>query len=282
MAYISINEFVKKKDFLICVDSDGCAMDTMDIKHKKCFGPCMITEWGLEKWENEILERWNEINLYSVTRGINRFKGLAVMLAEINEKITKIDGLDALLTWAENTKETSNASIEKEIEKTNSECLKKALNWSLALNRAIDKLSDEQKKPFEGVKETLEKLHSFADIAIVSSANKSAVVEEWTKYGLINSVDIILTQENGNKAHCIAEMKKKGYKDGKVLMVGDADGDYKAAESNGVYFYPIRVKHEKESWSKLNNETAQMFYEGKLNEDYRNNLIRIFYENFGQ
>ncbi len=282
MAYISINEFVKKKDFLICVDSDGCAMDTMDIKHKKCFGPCMITEWGLEKWENEILERWNEINLYSVTRGINRFKGLAVMLAEINEKITKIDGLDALLTWAENTKETSNASIEKEIEKTNSECLKKALNWSLALNRAIDKLSDEQKKPFEGVKETLEKLHSFADIAIVSSANKSAVVEEWTKYGLINSVDIILTQENGNKAHCIAEMKKKGYKDGKVLMVGDADGDYKAAESNGVYFYPIRVKHEKESWSKLNNETAQMFYEGKLNEDYRNNLIRIFYENFEQ
>lgn len=282
MANISINEFVKKKDFLICVDSDGCAMDTMDIKHKECFGPCMIAEWGLEKWEDEILERWNEINLYSVTRGINRFKGLAVMLSEINDKITKIDGLEALLTWAENTIETSNASIEKEIAKTGSECLKKALNWSLALNRAIDKLSDEQKKPFEGVGETLEKLHTFADIAIVSSANKSAVIEEWTKYGLINCVDIILTQENGNKAHCIAQMKKKGYKDGKVLMVGDADGDYKAAESNGVYFYPIMVKHEKESWAKLNNETAQMFYEEKLSEDYRSNLIRIFYENFGQ
>lgn len=282
MAYLSIDEFVKKKDFLICVDSDGCAMDTMDIKHKKCFGPCMITEWGLEKWENEILERWNEINLYSVTRGINRFKGLAVMLAEINGKITKIDGLEALLTWAENTIETSNASLEKEIAKTGSECLKKALNWSLALNRAIDKLSDEQKKPFDGVKETLDKLHTFADIAIVSSANKSAVVEEWTKYGLIDSVDIILTQENGNKAHCIAEMKKKGYKDGKVLMVGDADGDYKAAERNGVYFYPIMVKHEKESWYKLNSETAKMFYEGEFNEEYRNNLIKNFYANFGQ
>lgn len=125
MAYLSINEFIKKKDFLICVDSDGCAMDTMDIKHKKCFGPCMIAEWGLEKWENEILQRWNEINLYSVTRGINRFKGLAVMLAEINGSITKIDGLEALLKWADSTTETSNASIEKEIAKTNSECLKK-------------------------------------------------------------------------------------------------------------------------------------------------------------
>lgn len=36
---MNITEYVKKKDFLICVDSDGCAMDTMDIKHIKCFGP---------------------------------------------------------------------------------------------------------------------------------------------------------------------------------------------------------------------------------------------------
>lgn len=156
------------------------------------------------------------------------------------------------------------------------------MNWSLALNRAIDELSDEQKKPFEGVKETLEKLHNFADIAIVSSANKSAVIEEWTKYGLADYVDVILTQENGNKAHCIAEMKKKGYSEGKVLMVGDADGDYKAAESNGVYFYPILVKHETESWRRLNDETAQIFFDGKLDEGYRNNLINSFYENFGK
>lgn len=31
--------FAKTKDFLICIDSDGCAMDTMDIKHFRCFGP---------------------------------------------------------------------------------------------------------------------------------------------------------------------------------------------------------------------------------------------------
>jgi len=71
---MKLNEFSAKKEFLVCVDSDGCAMDTMDIKHKKCFGPRLISEWGLEKWEDRVLERWNEINLYSATRGINRFK----------------------------------------------------------------------------------------------------------------------------------------------------------------------------------------------------------------
>ena len=45
----SLEKFKKKKDFLICIDSDGCAMDTMDIKHIKCFGPCMINQWNLEK-----------------------------------------------------------------------------------------------------------------------------------------------------------------------------------------------------------------------------------------
>ena len=70
-------DFIKKHDYLICVDSDGCAVDTMDIKHFRCFGPCMVEEWNLQEWKDAILERWNEINLYSLTRGINRFLGLS-------------------------------------------------------------------------------------------------------------------------------------------------------------------------------------------------------------
>ena len=88
---VSLQGFQKKKDYLICVDSDGCAMDTMNIKHIKCFGPCMVEEWGLQRWEKEILERWNEINLFTETRGINRFKGLAIALQEINEKYCPFD-----------------------------------------------------------------------------------------------------------------------------------------------------------------------------------------------
>ena len=55
--------FERKHDYLVCVDSDGCVMDTMNCKHFNCFGPCMVTEWGLEAWKDEILERWNVINM---------------------------------------------------------------------------------------------------------------------------------------------------------------------------------------------------------------------------
>ena len=70
-----------KHSHLICVDSDGCAMDTMDIKHFRCFGPAMVEEWSLTPWQEEILQRWNNTNLYSMTRGINRFQGLSIARA---------------------------------------------------------------------------------------------------------------------------------------------------------------------------------------------------------
>jgi len=44
-----------------------------------------------------------------------------------------------------------------------------------------------------------------------------------------------------------------------VLMVGDAPGDCDAAEKNGVWYYPILVNHEKESW----DEAAAVAF-GKL------------------
>ena len=84
-----LDDYKKTKEFLVCIDSDGCAIDTMDIKHIKCFGPCMIKEWNLEEWQEPILKSWNDVNLYTLTRGINRFKGLQTALVEINEKYTK-------------------------------------------------------------------------------------------------------------------------------------------------------------------------------------------------
>ena len=72
---VTIDEFKKSKEFLVCVDSDGCAMDTMEVKHRKCFAPKAIEVWELENIEKRFLEIWNNVNLYSKTRGINRFKG---------------------------------------------------------------------------------------------------------------------------------------------------------------------------------------------------------------
>ena len=226
---MTLQEFKKTKDYLICVDSDGCAMDTMDIKHFRCFGPCMVEEWGLEKWAGPILERWNEVNLYTMTRGINRFKGLALALREIDGRYTKIDGVDELERWVANAPALSNDGLKAAIEAGGGEVLKKALSWSKKVNESINALPFEVKKPFEGVLEGLRYAHESADIAIVSSANLQAVEEEWALYGLLDHVDILLAQNVGSKAFCIAELLKKGYDRDKVLMTGDAPGDLDAA-----------------------------------------------------
>lgn len=276
---VNLENFEKKKEYLICVDSDGCAMDTMDIKHIRCFGPCMVEEWGLSEWEGPILARWNNINLYTMTRGINRFKGLAMALKEINETYTEIEDIDVLDAWVESSPELSNPALERAIAQNDNICLKKALSWSEKVNENINALPFEVKKPFEGVKEALAYAHERADVAIVSSANLQAVVEEWELYGLLDHVDILLAQNVGSKAFCIQELLKKEYKRENVMMTGDAVGDFDAAKKNDVFYYPIRVRHEKESWIEFKDKAVDNLVNGNYGGAYQEAQIEMFLDN---
>ena len=246
------DSFERKHDYLVCVDSDGCVMDTMNCKHFNCFGPCMVTEWGLEQWRDVIQDRWNVINLFSMTRGINRFKALAIALKEVDAQYMPICGVDALVHWTETAPALSNDGVKLAVEAATDPdarmILEKTLNWSKAVNAAIVDLDEALKIPYEGAKEGLEAAHTFADVAMVSSANRDAVEEEWGKFGLLEHTDIVLAQDVGSKAACIAEMLKFGYDPEKVIMIGDAPGDCDAAEKNHVHYYPILVNHEKASW----------------------------------
>lgn len=278
------DSFEKKHDFLVCVDSDGCAMDTMNCKHFHCFGPCMVTQWGLDAWRSEILERWNQVNLFQMTRGINRFKGLAMALTEINERYTAIAGVEALNEWVATTKALSNDSlvayIAQQPEGEGKVCLEKALAWSKDVNENIVMLPEDMKVPFQGAKEGLEAAHFFADVAVVSSANRDAVEEEWSKHGLLDHVDILLAQDVGSKAHCIAEMLKFGYPKENVLMVGDAPGDCDAAEANGVWYYPILVNQEAHSWNEF-QEIALGRLTGGTYGEYQAQKKQEFLKNLG-
>lgn len=256
--------FQRKKEYLICIDSDGCAMDTMDIKHFQCFGPCMVREWGLEQWEDALLERWNEVNLYSMTRGINRFKALAIVLHEASGKYRSIDGIDAFVRWCETAPELSGEALSKMKTVEANVCFQKALSWSKAVNAAIERLPEEAKKPYDGVAEGIRAAHEKADIAIVSSANKQAVVEEWERCGLLPFTDIVLTQTEGSKAYCISRLLEAGYERDHVLMIGDAPGDHQAAGQNGVCYYPILVKREAQSWRQFREEALERFSKRQL------------------
>ena len=275
-----LSDYVKKHDYLVCVDSDGCAMDTMDCKHIRCFGPCMVAEWGLQEWEKPILERWNGINLYSMTRGINRFKGLSIALTEIDDQYAPIDHLADLQAWVDSGAAPSNDAIQKAIDETDSPILKKALSWSKAVNEGINALPEGLKKPFPGAKEGLTAAARFADVAIVSSANRDAVLEEWTRFALLDYVDIMLSQDYGSKARCIAEMLKFGYAPDHVLMVGDAPGDQDAAAQNGVYYYPILVRHEAGSWETLRKTGFARLQDGTYGP-FEKERIAAFLENLG-
>ncbi len=277
----SYSEFKKRKDFLICVDSDGCAMDTMDIKHFNCFGPCMVDEWSLDSWREEILARWNEINLYTITRGINRFKGLAMALSEIDRKYRRIEGIEALVNWAQSAPELSNGALWAVIEEGGDDIFKKALSWSKAVNESITNLPDEAKLPFPLVKEALEFAHGCADVAIVSSANLGAVLEEWETHGLLDHVDVVMSQNDGSKAYCIGKLLANGYEKDNILMCGDAPGDLDAAEKNGVYFYPILVRREKESWQEFMSVAIGRLTDGSYSE-YGEEKRQQFFKNLGE
>ncbi|MGN1328442.1 MAG: HAD family hydrolase [Eubacterium sp.] len=254
------------KEYLVCIDSDGCAIDSMEIKHRTCFGPCLIDEWHLEKYENEILDLWNNINLYSKTRGINRFLGLKIILSEINSSFISIDGIDDYCLWCENTNSFSNDTVKKQFEATDNEIFKKALSWSERVNKKIESIRFEI-KPFDGVREALEVIGSKADIAIVSSANSQAVNDEWTRFGLMEYVNYVMAQDAGTKSDCISRLIKSGYSPEKTLMVGDAPGDEKAAIINNVHYFQIVPKEETKSWTKLKEKSIVRFFNNCYDND---------------
>ena len=222
----------------------------------------MVEEWGLQRWQEPILRRWNQINLYSMTRGINRFKGLAMALGEINDAFCPIEGIRELAAWADAAPELSNRALKLAAATAEGPCLAKALTWSQKVNAAIDALPESAKKPFDGAAEGLAAAHALADVAVVSSANREAVEEEWARCGLMDRVDVLCCQDAGSKADCIAALLQKGYAPDHVLMVGDAPGDKAAAEKNGVWFYPILVRHEIESWAELTREALPRLQSG--------------------
>ena len=254
-------------------------MDTMDSKHITCFGPCLIPVWGLSPWEQKIRRRWDEINLYTMTRGINRFKGLAMILAEIDRTYKAVPDVDAFVRWTGEAPELSNQAVKAQWERTGKEIFRQALEWSEEVNRKIGAMPEEAKCAFDGVREALKAAHETADVAVVSSANKKAVEEEWQRQGLMEYVDVVLSQDSGSKSACINALLKKGYCPDHVLMVGDAPGDCEAAGDNGVYYYPILVKHEEMSWRRFPAEALKRLVMGEYGGAWQEQMVRTFRDN---
>lgn len=249
--------------FVFCIDSDGCVMDTMTYKHQLFFGPLAVDVFEVKNRE-AFLQEWDRVNLFSRTRGVNRFVGLVMGL-----EYAGVKNIENLKAWVEHTPQLSNASLEAQITQNPSEDLKKALVWSNAVNQHIHDYKGDT-HTFESVPESLKKLHQLGKIWIVSSANKEAVQSEWQEHGLMQYVDVLFCQDKGKKEDALAQLLTEGYTHSEILMIGDSPGDLKAAEVNQVGFYPILVGKEKQSWTRLAEQVASDFVNQALSkEDYQ-------------
>ena len=277
----NLSDFKPKKNFLICVDSDGCAMDTMNIKHKTCFGPKFVDIYGLSDYREQVQKLWEDINLYSKTRGINRFQAIVFTLRTICEQnICPLSHeFDVLERWTVETTALSNSSLKAEFEKTKNPQLRLALEWSYGVNEAITALPDGNYS-YSNVKEALEQMSCYADIVVVSSANGEALEREWQTCGLTDHLSALFGQEPGTKTYLISKLTEiGGYDKSRVLMVGDAPGDLRAAEENQVFFYPILAGEEEQSWEQLIGEASEKFFSGTYAGEYQDSCIKAFHDN---
>ena len=269
--------FKKEKEFLVCIDSDGTIMDTMTVKHVNCFGPEFINVYQIKNHVEDILTEWNRANLYSLTRGINRFQGLKEILVYVKKYGYEFSGSDEFFYWVDTTKEFSVNSI-KEFMKTasNTNCFELALEWSKRVNESINNLPPSL--AFNGVSEILNSIVDKVDLVGVSSANEAAVVEEWTRLDLIKLFKEVACQNKGNKAHIIEESLKMGYEKKNTIMLGDALGDLNAATKNGVWFFPIVPGKEEASWVRFKEEALVKLLNNQFDQNYQDLLINQFNE----
>ena len=275
---------IQRHDFLIVVDSDGCAFDTMEIKHQECFIPNTIRCWQLQPISGHVRRMAEFVNLRSRFRGLNRFPALIKLFDWLQEwpdlqtARQYIPPAPALRRWVAQSNGWSHAALAREIENSDAADLRQAVEWSEAINRSVHAMVTGI-PPFAGVAESLALVSTWADVIVCSVANQEQLVREWHEHGLDRHVAQIAGQESGGKTEIVRLAMQGRYQPDQVLMIGDAPSDKAAADENGVAFYPILAGREAASWSIFYQQAAELFRAGQYRSLYESEWIAHFYRN---
>ena len=272
-------------DFLIAIDSDGCAFDTMEIKHKECFIPNIIRYWGLQAVSKYARAAGEFVNLYSKWRGVNRFPALIKtfdLLEEWPEAMARgieIPKAPNLRKWIELETKLGNPALEAwcgNHAEASAPDMHLALQWSKAVNQTVTDIVQGGLPPFPYVRECLIKASTQADMMVCSQTPGEALQREWDEQDLTRHVFHICGQELGKKGEHIAFASEGRYAPERILMIGDANGDLKAARANGALFFPIVPGNEDSSWQRLYEEGLDKFFKGEFAGKYEADLISEF------
>ena len=279
-------DFTPRRDFFVGIDSDGCAFDTMELKHKNVFIPQAIQAFGFEAIADRYRSVAERVNLYSKTRGSNRFEAIAHCLDTLRDaEPLAVDIPDPQPIWeyVQSGRPLSNDSFAEYVQEIQDDLpvdqldvVMRALNWSASSNRAIAEL-DVVVPPFPLVRESLEEAKTFANTMIVSATPAEALRKEWGQAGLLSSIDVIAGQEVGPKKQQIAAALQGGFAPERALLIGDAPGDHRAAQDNGILFFPIVPGKEKESWQQFHNEGLRNFRQERFAGAYQEHVVEVYY-----
>lgn len=275
-----LKDFKPAKEFFVGIDSDGCIFDSMEIKHKECFTPMFVKHFHLQAVSKYARECWDFVNLYSKTRGANRFPALvrAVQLLgerpQVKARGVKMPELKPLEEWIARETKLGNATLNAEVKNGNTG-LAQVKVWSDAVNAAIADIVHGV-PPFPLVRESLQKLSAKADAMCISQTPAEALQREWAEHRIDQFVKVIAGQEMGTKTEHIKFAAASKYAPEKILMIGDAPGDFNAAKKNHALFFPIVPGREEESWKRLHDETLDRFFAGSYAGAYEAALVREF------
>jgi len=275
-----LRDFQPKHDFFIGIDSDGCVFDSMEIKHKECFAPMFVKHHNLQAVSKYAREVWDFVNLYSKTRGANRFPALTRALnllrerPEVQARNVNVPIYPALHEWMERETKLGNATLAAEVEGGN-EGLAHIKVWSDGVNEQVADIVHGV-PPFPLLRETLEKALGQADMMVISQTPCDALEREWAEHDISRFVEIIAGQEMGTKTEHLKFAAVDKYAAENILMIGDAPGDHKAAKANGVLFYPILPGREEDSWERLHGEALERFFAGTYAGEYEEELFTEF------
>lgn len=276
-----LDQFRKKHDFLVGIDSDGCAFDTMEVKHKECFIPNTIRFFGLQPISRYGREAAEFVNLYSKWRGINRFPALTMTLQllrdrpEVAKRGVRISELASVHDWMKRETKLGMPALKAEVERTGDADLARTYDWSQAVNDAIDQMV-RGVPPFPFVRETLAKLEGVADVIVCSATPGKALQKEWEEHGIARYTAAICGQEVGSKKEILAQAIKAGYAPENVLMIGDAPGDMAAARGVKARYYPVNPGNEDASWERFYLHACDRFLNNEYAGPYEADLVAEF------
>jgi len=276
----ALKDFQPSHNFFIGIDSDGCVFDSMEIKHKECFAPMFIKHFGLQPASKYAREVWEFVNLYSKTRGCNRFHAVIRALElmrnrrETQARNLAVPSFPELEEWMKRESKLGNATLYAEVDGGN-EALIPIRGWSDAVNTQVENIAHGV-PPFPLVDECLEMMNTQADCMVISQTPVEALEREWAEHGINHHVRLIAGQELGTKKEHLEFATSGKYKPENVLMIGDAPGDHQAAMAHGALFFPVNPGEEEASWKQLQDEGLNRFFNGTYSGDYQRKLLDKF------